>query len=71
MERAIPLGDEQILTFFGIETVNEDGKYKVKSLQKDKEGERSGVKIGDVIEQLKGNTITILRGIEKFEITLK
>lgn len=65
------LSDEQRLDFLGIKTAVENGKRMVKSLEKDKSGEISGVKVGDVIEKVSGNTLTIQRGTENLEITLR
>ncbi len=62
--------DEQILSFFGVETVLENGKRIVKALPEDVAG-RSGIRIGDVIETVKGDSLTVLRGTEKIEITLQ
>ncbi len=69
--QARPVSDEQTLDFFGIQTAFENGKRTVKSLTKEMSGERSGVKVGDIIEKVHGNSLTILRGIEKLEITLR
>lgn len=65
------IADAQILQFFGIETAMENGRRTVKSLMKDSAAERSGVKVGDVVEKIKNNSLTILRGTEKLEITLQ
>ena len=65
------VGDEQLLSFLGIETVLENGKLTVKVLTKDKTGERSGVKVGDIVEKVKGDSLTVMRGTEKLEITLQ
>ncbi len=66
-----PSNDEQLLSFFGIETVVEKSKRIVKNLQKNNVGARSGVKVGDVIETVKQNSITVTRGTEKVEIPLQ
>jgi hypothetical protein len=66
-----PLNGEQLLSFFGIETVIEKGKRIVKNLQENNVGARSGVKVGDVIETVKQNSITVTRGTEKVEISLQ
>ena len=65
------VGDEQFLSFFGIETTLESGKRTVKSLVKNSVAERSGVKVGDTVEKIKNDSLTILRGTEKHEITLQ
>ena len=66
-----PANDEQLLSFFGIETVIEKGKRIVKSVGENNVGARSGVKVGDVIETVKQNSITVTRGTEKVEISLQ
>lgn len=86
LKNAKTSGDEQVLSYIGIETVVENSKRTVKSVTKNSIAERSGVKVGDVIEQLDGRKIsddslppktvepkslTVLRGAEKVEITLK
>ena len=65
------LNGEQLLSFFGIETAVEKGKKIVKSLSENNVGARSGVKVGDVIETVKQNSITVMRGAEKVEISLQ
>ena len=71
IETPKPANDEQLLSFFGIETVVEKGKRIVKNLQENNVGARSGVKVGDVIETVKQNSITVTRGTEKVEISLQ
>ncbi len=68
----------------GIEIVSENGNRRVKSVKKESVAERSGVKVGDLVEaidgekvsgdvvrgkKLEGKQITVLRGTEKVEIT--
>ena len=65
------INDEQLLSFNGMETALENGKRTVKSLAKNSVADRSGVKVGDVIEQIKNSVLTITRGTEKLEITLR
>lgn len=71
IETSKPTNDEQFLSFFGIETVIEKGKRTVKSVGQNNVGERSGVKVGDIIETVKQNSITVMRGTEKVEISLQ
>jgi hypothetical protein len=72
-----------ILSFIGIETISESGGRKVKSVMSGSAAERSGVKVGDVIEAIDGKQIggepmktfegkklTVVRGGEKIEINL-
>lgn len=70
-EAGRPIGDEGTLDFFGIRTITESGKRTVKSLDRGKQGERSGVRIGDIIERVNQSTLTIRRGTETLEITLR
>ncbi len=65
--------DEAMILSFdsGIETVSENGKRTVKSIKLNSVGARSGIKIGDVIEKVEGDSITILRGAERIEIKLQ
>ncbi|MDQ3751082.1 MAG: PDZ domain-containing protein [Acidobacteriota bacterium] len=80
------INQEQLLSFIGIETVLENAKRTVKSVTKNSLAERSGVKVGDVIEAIDGKKIsgepkrskavalknlTVLRGANKIEIPLK
>lgn len=80
-----PMSDEQILSLLGIESAAENGKHKVKKIAANSVAERSGVKIGDVIEAMDGESLTgeakraktvegkkltILRGTSKIEIEL-
>lgn len=77
---------EQILTEFGIEISAKNGSRQVKTVKPNSVGERSGVKVGDVIEAIDGKKLssepisaqsievkklTVLRGAEKKEITLR
>ncbi|MCY7377201.1 MAG: hypothetical protein LH472_14670 [Pyrinomonadaceae bacterium] len=71
IESPKPAGDAEILSFFGIETVLENGRRTVKSLTKNSAAGRSDVKVGDVIEKVKNNSVMILRGTEKLEITFQ
>ncbi len=74
-----------MLSEIGIEIVLEDGKHEVKSVTKNSLAERSGVKVGDVVEAIDGKkisdepfsgrtikvkTLTVLRGAKKIEIAL-
>ncbi len=76
---------EEILPFLGIEIVLQNENRTVKSIKQNSLAERSGVKVGDVIEAIdgkkisdepfsgrtiKGKTLTILRGTKKIEIAL-
>lgn len=63
--------EKNTFSIIGIEFSLENGKRVVKSLQSNSMAERSGVKIGDVIERMNGSNLTILRGTEKIEITLR
>ena len=65
------IDEAQTLAFFGIETTTQNGIRTVSAVVKDSLAERSGVKIGDVIESLRKNTLTVRRGTEKLEITLQ
>ena len=75
---------KQILLPLGIEIVSVNGKRRVQSVKKESVAERSGVKVGDLVEaidgekvsgeavhgkKLEGKQITVLRGTEKVEIT--
>lgn len=77
---------EQILTELGIEISAKNGNRQVKIVKPNSVGERSGVKVGDVIEAIDGKKLssepisgqmievkklTVLRGAEKKEITLR
>lgn len=77
---------DEILTQLGIESVLENGRLQVKSIRQNSLAERSGVKIGDVVEAIdgrkissepiraktiEGKTLTVRRGAEKIEITLQ
>ncbi len=76
---------EQILSQLGIETALENGKRQVKKISANSVGERSGVRVGDVIEAIdgekltsepiraktiEGKNLTVIRGAEKIEISL-
>lgn len=78
------LKDAQILEFIGIETVADRGGRKVKSVKSDSLADRSGVKVGDVVEAIdgkkvseeprtsnEGKTLTVKRGAERIEIKLE
>lgn len=80
------VSDEQILPFLGIEVVKEDGNLKIKTVKENSLAAHSGVKIGDVIEEINGvklsarplrtkqaevKNLTIVRGTDKIKITLK
>ncbi len=75
---------KQILLPLGIEIASENGNRRVKSVKKESVAERSGVKVGDLVEAIDGETvsgdavrgkklegkqITVTRGAEKVEIT--
>lgn len=77
---------EGIWFLLGIEIVKENGNRKVKSITPNSYADRSGVKTGDVIEAVDGvklsaepvrtkqigvKKLTVMRGAEKIEITLK
>jgi len=81
-----PITDVQILDFIGIEVVSENTRKRVKAVKPDSLAERSGVKVGDVIEAIDGvklsaepvnakkievKKLTVARDAEKIEITLK
>jgi hypothetical protein len=83
---AKPASDEQVLDFFGIEIVSENGRRKVQTVKQNSSAERSNVKVGDVIEAIDGEKLsaeplrakklgfkrlTVLRGTERVEITLQ
>ncbi|MBA4120974.1 MAG: hypothetical protein H0X72_00730 [Acidobacteria bacterium] len=76
---------EEILPFLGIEIVLQNENRTVKSVKRNSLAERSGVEVGDVIEAIDGKqisdepfsgrtikvkTLTVLRGVKKFEIAL-
>ena len=80
------ISDEEIWSFLGIEIVKENGKRKVRMITPNSYADRSGVKTGDVIEAIDGvklsaepirtkqievKKLTVMRGAEKIEITLK
>ncbi len=77
---------EEILSFLGVEIVLQNKNHTVKSIKQNSLAERSDVKVGDIIETIDGKKIsdepmrsktvavkklTVLRGAEKIEITLK
>jgi len=83
-ETSKPLNAQQILSQLGIEAVFSDSSWKVKAVDSLSKG--SGVKVGDVIEAIDGEKLTdkplsaktvevkkltILRGAEKIEISLR
>ena len=83
--RANSITVEQILTAFGIEISAKNGNRQVKTVKPNSVGERSGVKVGDVIEAIDGRKLssepisgqtievkklTVLRSAEKIEIVL-
>ncbi len=70
----------------GIETVLENGKRVVKAVRPKSSGEMSTIKSGDIIEaidgkkltdksipgkKIEGKTLTVMRGTEKKEISLR
>ena len=76
---------EEILPFLGIEIVLQNENRTVKSVKQNSLAERSGVKVGDVIEAIDGKkisgepfsgntleakTLSVLRGAKKMEIAL-
>lgn len=76
---------EEILPFLGIEIVLQNENHTVKFIKRNSLAERSGVEVGDVIEAIDGKqisdepfsgrtikvkTLTVLRGVKKFEIAL-
>lgn len=84
-EKANSITAEQILSQLGIETVSKNKTREVKTIRQNSVAARSGVKVGDVIEQIGDETpmnkqtrsktiqikkITVLRGTEKIEIPL-
>ena len=83
---ALPVLVEQMGQFLGFEIVAENGNCKVKSVRQDSLAARSGIKAGDIIEELDGKklsdeslraktlqvkTLTLMRGSEKIEVTLQ
>ncbi len=81
-----PITAGQILSELGIETVLKNGKWEVKTVKQNSVGERSDVKVGDLIEAIngekltgepiraktiEGKNLTITRGAEKKEISLR
>jgi hypothetical protein len=80
------VSDEETLKFLGVEFVRESGTLKITTIRENSPAARSGVKVGDIIEAIDGvklsaepkNTkkievkkLTVARGAEKIEITLK
>ncbi len=70
----------------GIETVSKNGRWEVKTVKQNSVGERSSVKVGDLIEAIdgekltsepiraktvEGKKLTIMRGAGKIEIFLR
>ena len=75
-EAAKPIEETQFLQFIGVETVTENAKRTVKTVAKDSLGERSGVRVGDVIESvgdttIGGKSVIVTRDSEKIEIPIK
>jgi len=83
---SVPVSKEAIWSLIGVEIVSENGARKVKAVKQSSSAARSGVKIGDVIEAMNGEklsaqplsgerievkTLTVLRGAERVEISLK
>ncbi len=64
------ISDADLLSFFGIQTVSKDGVRTITALTKDSPAERSGAKVGDVIESLNNSLLLVRRGTEKIEISL-
>jgi hypothetical protein len=77
---------EEILKLLGVEVIKEGGNLKVKAVRENSSGERSDVKVGDVIEAINGvklsaeplrakqievKKLTVARGAEKIEIVLQ
>lgn len=77
---------KEVLEFIGVKINLDKGIRKVASVKQNTVAERSGVKVGDVVEAINGEklsaaplrdktieakTLTVLRGTEKIEITLK
>ena len=62
---------QNLLEFFGIETVLINGKQTVKSFSQTSSAPGAGLRIGDVIEKISTNSISILRGTEQLEINLQ
>lgn len=82
---ANPITAEQILSQLGIEIASENGKRQVKKIKPNSVAERSGVRVGDLVEAIdgeklsdepiraktvEGKKLTIVRGAEKVEISL-
>ena len=80
------LTDERVLSEIGVEIVLQNGNRTVKSVKQNSLAKRSGVKVGDVIEAIDGKklsveptrsktvavkNLTVLRGADKIEISLK
>lgn len=77
---------EQILSELGIEIALENGRRQVKKIRQNSSGERSDIRVGDWIEAIdgekltgepiraktiEGKKLTIMRGAEKKEISLR
>lgn len=84
-ERVTSITPEQILSELGIESAAENGRRQVKKIKPNSVAERSGVRVGDVIEAIdgekltsepiraktvEGKKLTVARGTEKIEILL-
>ncbi len=63
--------ETDILKFNYIETALANGKRTVKSVKENSVAARSGIKVGDVIEKVEGDSIFVLRGTERIEIKLQ
>jgi hypothetical protein len=85
-ESANSITVEQILLQLGIEAASENGKRKVIKINQDSVAQRSGVKVGDLVEAIdgekltskpirakivEGRKLTVVRGTEKVEIPLR
>jgi hypothetical protein len=85
-ENANPIIVEQILSLLGIEITLENGNRKVRKINQDSVAQRSGVKVGDLVEAIdgekltgepirakiiEGKKMTVVRGTEKVEILLR
>lgn len=85
-ENVNPITVEQILSQLGIEITLENGNRKVRKINQDSVAERSGIKVGDLVEAIdgekltsqpirakivEGKKLTVVRGTEKVEIPLR
>lgn len=76
LQKPKQVNDEEILSVAGIETITENGKRTVKTVQQNSLAARSGVKAGDVIEKINdragsGKSLTVTRASKKIEIVLQ